>query len=171
MQIILPYLIDNLPILQILDLGIKIELKPKPLCSCLLVSSSPSTHTPHQHKFEICSKKNSATNMFRSSRQHSMCDLNKTRGSVGWVCAAHISFCFEETLYRTLQISVHLATRFQRRRFFRNQPISNKNFLWWPCLLMDQDEMNNLYRGPYINVSYQVSVLLANAVSEEKIFF
>ena len=24
-----------------------------------------------------------------------------TRGSVGWACAAHLSFCFEETLYRT----------------------------------------------------------------------
>jgi len=28
-----------------------------------------------------------------------------------------------------------LAKRFQRRRFFRNQPIRNKNCLWWPCLL------------------------------------
>jgi hypothetical protein len=34
------------------------------------------------------------------------------------------------------QISVHLGKRFQRRRFFRNQPIRNKNGLWWPCLLM-----------------------------------
>ena len=36
------------------------------------------------------------------------------------------------------QVSVHLAKRFQRRRFFRNQPIRNKNGLWWPCLLMDR---------------------------------
>ena len=55
------------------------------------------------------------------------------------------------------QVSVHLAKRFQRRRFFRNQPIRNKNekilknrpirnknCLWWPCLLMDQDKMSNL---------------------------
>jgi hypothetical protein len=35
------------------------------------------------------------------------------------------------------QVSVHLAKRFQRRRFFRNQPIRNKNGLWWPCLLTD----------------------------------
>jgi hypothetical protein len=28
-----------------------------------------------------------------------------------------------------------LAKRFQSRRFFRNQPIRNKNCLWWPCLL------------------------------------
>jgi hypothetical protein len=44
------------------------------------------------------------------------------------------------------QVSVHLAKRFQRRRFFRNQPIRNKNGLWWPCLLTDRDEMSNLYR-------------------------
>jgi hypothetical protein len=27
--------------------------------------------------------------------------LGKTRGSVGWSCVAHLSFCFEETWYRT----------------------------------------------------------------------
>ena len=36
-------------------------------------------------------------------------------------------------------ISVHLEKRFQRRRFFRNQPIRNKNGLWWPCLLKDRN--------------------------------
>ena len=46
------------------------------------------------------------------------------------------------------KVSIHLAQRFQRRRFFRNQPIRNKNGLWRPCLLMDRDEMSNLYRGP-----------------------
>jgi hypothetical protein len=29
------------------------------------------------------------------------------------------------------------------------------------CLLMDRDEMSNLYRGPSIDASYQVSVHLA----------
>ena len=59
------------------------------------------------------------------------------------------------------QVSIHLAKRFQRRRLFRNQPIRNKNGLWRPCLLTDQDEMSNLYRGPAIDASYQVSVHLA----------
>ena len=54
------------------------------------------------------------------------------------------------------QVSVHLYKRFQRRRFFRNQPIRNKNCLCWPCLLMDRDEMCILYRGPSIDASYQV---------------
>ena len=109
------------------------------------------------------------------------------------------------------QVSLHLATRFQRRRFleidqsekknclrrpclstdwdkmsnlykrtfhrcfppsfgsfghavseeiFRNRPIRNKNRLWLPCLLMDRDRMSNLYRGPSIDASYQVSVHL-----------
>jgi hypothetical protein len=45
--------------------------------------------------------------------------------------------------------------------FFRNEQIRNKNCLWWPCLLTDRDEMSNLYRGPSIDASYQVSDHLA----------
>jgi hypothetical protein len=45
--------------------------------------------------------------------------------------------------------------------FFRNQSIRNKNGLWLPCLLTDRDKMSNLYRGPSIDASYQVSVHLA----------
>jgi hypothetical protein len=59
------------------------------------------------------------------------------------------------------QVLIHLARRFHRRRFLRNQPIIKKNGLWWPCLLMDRDEMSNLYRGHSIDASYQVSVHLA----------
>jgi hypothetical protein len=43
----------------------------------------------------------------------------------------------------------------------KNQPIRNKSRLWWPCLLTNRDEMSNLYRGPSIDASYQVSVHLA----------
>jgi Zn-finger protein len=67
------------------------------------------------------------------------------------------------------QISIHLAKRLQRRRFFRNQPIRNKNCLWRPCLLTDRDEMSILYRGPAIDASYQVSVHLAERVQRRKI--
>jgi Zn-finger protein len=42
------------------------------------------------------------------------------------------------------QVSVHLAKQFQRRRFFKNRPIRNKNCLWWPCLLTDRDKISNL---------------------------
>jgi hypothetical protein len=57
------------------------------------------------------------------------------------------------------QVSVHLAKRFHRR-FFRNQPIRNKNCLWWPCLLTDRDELSNRNRELSIDASYQVSVHL-----------
>ena len=68
----------------------------------------------------------------------------------------------------TYQVSVHLAQRFQRRFFFRNQPIRNKNCLWRPCLLMDRDEVSNLYRGPSKDASYQVSVHLAKRFQRRK---
>ena len=67
------------------------------------------------------------------------------------------------------QISVHLGKCFQRRRFFRNRPIRNKNCLWWPCLLMDRDKMCNLQRGPSIDASYQVSVHLAEGFQRRRL--
>jgi hypothetical protein len=59
------------------------------------------------------------------------------------------------------QVSLHLARQFQRRNFYRYQPIRNKNCLWWPCLLIDRDEMSNLHRGHSIDASCHVSVNLA----------
>ena len=67
------------------------------------------------------------------------------------------------------QIPVHLATRFQRR-FFRNRPIRNKYCLWRPCLLTDRDESCNLYKGPPIDASYQVSVHLAKRFQRRRFF-
>jgi hypothetical protein len=70
------------------------------------------------------------------------------------------------TLYRepfidaSYQVSVHF-TSVTEERIFRNRPIRNKNCLWQPYLLMDRDEMSNIYRGPPINASYQVSVHMA----------
>ena len=59
------------------------------------------------------------------------------------------------------QVSAHIAKQFQRRRFFRNRPIRNKNCMWWPCLLTDRYEISNLHRGHSIGIddSYQVSVV------------
>ena len=50
---------------------------------------------------------------------------------------------------------------FRGEEFFLNQLIRNKNGLWRPCLLTDRDEMCNLYIGPVIDASYQVSIHLA----------
>ena len=51
------------------------------------------------------------------------------------------------------QVSIHLAKRFQRRRFFRNQPIRNKNCLCRPCY-----------------ASYQVSIHLAKRFQRRRFF-
>jgi abortive infection bacteriophage resistance protein len=68
------------------------------------------------------------------------------------------------------QFSIHLAKRFQRRRFFYNRPIRNKNCLWRPCLLTDRDEMSNLYRGPSKDASYQVSIHFAKRFQMRRFF-
>ena len=68
------------------------------------------------------------------------------------------------------QVSVHLVKRFQRR-FFRNQPIRNKNCQWWPCLITDRNKMSNLYRGPSKDASYQVSVHLAKRFQRKNVFY
>ena len=71
-------------------------------------------------------------------------------------CDEMYNFHWGPSIIASYQISVHLSKRFHRRRFFRNQSVRNKNFLWWPCL-----SMCILYRGPSIDASYQVSVHLA----------
>ena len=81
---------------------------------------------------------------------------------------------FKEDLPRMLPtkfwVLIHLAKQFQRRRFFINQPIRNKNGLWWPCLLTDRDKMTNLYRGPSIDASYQISVHLGKSFQRRRFF-
>ena len=54
-------------------------------------------------------------------------------------------------------------------KIFRNQPIRNKNFWWWPCLLTDRDKISNLYRGPVIDASCQVSVHLAEGFQRRRL--
>ena len=51
---------------------------------------------------------------------------------------------------------------------FRNWPTRNKNCLWRQCLLTNWDKMSNLYRGPSIDASYQVSVHLAKQFQKRK---
>ena len=96
----------------------------------------------------------------------------KNKNGLWWPCL--LTDREMSNLYRwspndaSYQILIHLVRWFQRRRFFRNQPIRNKNGLWWPCLLTDRDEMSNLYRGPSIDTSYQVSVHLAKRLQRRR---
>ena len=70
-----------------------------------------------------------------------------------------------------------LPTKFQfiwpcgfRGEDLKNRSIRNKNCLWRPCWLMDRDEtISNLYRGPSIDASYQVSVHLAEGFQRRRL--
>jgi hypothetical protein len=55
-------------------------------------------------------------------------------------------------------------------KIFRNQPIWKTNCMWRPCLLMDQNEMSILYRGPSIDASYQVSYNLVKWFQRKSCF-
>ena len=55
------------------------------------------------------------------------------------------------------------------KKIFFNRPIRNKNCLWRLFLLMDQDKMSNLYKGPSIDASYQVSVHLAQGFQRRRL--
>jgi Zn-finger protein len=46
----------------------------------------------------------------------------------------------------SVPIRYHLTKRFQRKSCFWNRPIRNKNCLWRPCLLTDQNGMSNSHR-------------------------
>ena len=92
-----------------------------------------------------------------------------------WACVAHLSFCFEETEYRTFHRCFppnfgSFGKAVSEKKIFRNRPIWSKNCLWRQCLLMDQNEMSNLYRGPSIDASYQVSYHFAKRFQRKRCF-
>ena len=72
-----------------------------------------------------------------------------------------MSNLYKRTFHRCFLPSFGSFGHAVSEEIYRNRPIRNNNRLWWPCLLMDRDRMSNLYRGPPIDASYQVSVHLA----------
>jgi hypothetical protein len=76
----------------------------------------------------------------------------------------------EPSIDASYQVSVHLAKRCQRRIFFRNQPVRNKNCLCRPCLLTNRDKLSNLYREPSVNASYKVSIHLDKRFKRRRFF-
>ena len=77
------------------------------------------------------------------------------------------------TLYRrpsidaSYQVSVHFGKAVSEENIFKDRPIRNKNCLWRPCLLMDQNKI--LHRGPSIDASYHVSVHLAEGFQRRRL--
>ena len=57
-------------------------------------------------------------------------------------------------------VSNHLAKRYRREEYLKSANQKQESPVA-QCLLTDRNEMNNCYRGPSIDVSYQVSVHLA----------
>jgi hypothetical protein len=68
----------------------------------------------------------------------------------------------------TVQILIFSEQAVSEEKIFRNWPIRKKNCLWRPRLLMDEDEMSNLNRGPSIDASYQVSVHLTKRFQRKR---
>jgi hypothetical protein len=70
----------------------------------------------------------------------------------------------EQSLWRTFHRcflpSFGLFGEVDSEKIFINRPIRNKNYLWRPCLPTNREKMRNLYRGPFIDAFYQISVHL-----------
>ena len=75
----------------------------------------------------------------------------------------------EPSINASYQVSDHLAKRFQRRRLLEIDQSETRIALWWPCLLMDRDEMSNRYTGPPIDQFYKVQVHLAEQFQRRRI--
>ena len=80
-----------------------------------------------------------------------------------------ISNLYKRTFHRCFLPSFGSFGHAVSEEILRNRPIRNKNRLWWPCLLMDRDKMSNLYRGPSIDASYQVSVHMAEGFQKRRL--
>ena len=63
------------------------------------------------------------------------------------------------------QVSVHLFKQFQRIRFLE---IDQELPIWWPCLLMDLNEMSNLYRCKTTKHGYQSERMYGKVVRKHK---
>ena len=60
--------------------------------------------------------------------------------------------------HASFQVSVHLSQQFQRSRFFQKSTNQNTKVPVTAMFVNRSGEMSNHYRGPSINVSYQVLV-------------
>jgi hypothetical protein len=73
----------------------------------------------------------------------------------------------EPSIGASYQISVHLATRFQRRFFLNNPP---KKMPMVSMFVNRSGRNKHLYRGPSIDASYQVLIHLAKRFQRRRFF-
>ena len=76
----------------------------------------------------------------------------------------------EPSMGASHQISINFVKAVSEKKIFRNRPIRNKNCMWKPCLLMDQNDMSNLNSGPSIDASFQVSYHMAKQFQRKSCF-
>ena len=76
----------------------------------------------------------------------------------------------EPSIDTSYQVSVHLAQRFQRRRFFLICQSETRIVCGGHVCQWIETKMSNLYRGPSIDASYQVSVHLAKWFQKRRFF-
>ena len=102
-------------------------------------------------------------------RSEDFLEINQSETRI--VCGGHGSGrneqSYQRTFHRCLLPSFGSFGQTVSEKNLKNQPIINKNRLWWPCLLTDWDGLSNLYRGP--DASYQVSDHLAKRFQRRRI--
>jgi hypothetical protein len=74
------------------------------------------------------------------------------------------------SIYASLPCFGSFGPVVSEEKIFRNRPSRNKNCLWWPCLLLNWNEMTHFYREPSIDPSYQVFVHLAMQLQRRRSF-
>ena len=62
-----------------------------------------------------------------------------------------------------------LPSSFRGEDLFKQLQIRNKNCPWWPYLLVERNEMEKLYRGPYIDAYCQVWFHLAKLFQRRRL--
>ena len=122
---------------------------------------------------EVMAKIHIAFGKMREKKQRYMC-ISITN-AVFFYFNAYICNSIQIYIYRyncILNTYIYIQTRILfllTVQILKNRPIRNKNCLWLPGLLMNRDEISNLYRGHSIDASYRVSVNLAEEFQRRRL--
>ena len=139
------------------------NLKQEWFVAAMLVNGSGRNEQSLQRTFHTCFLLNFSS--FRKAVSEEKIFQKSTNQKQEWLVVGmfvNVSGRNEQSLQRTfhrcfLPSSGSFSQAVSEEKIFKNRSIRNKNCLWQPCLLMDRDKMSNLYKGPSIDASYQVS--------------